>query len=318
MSVGPYWWPNPAKPDGLPYIRRDGEVNPERFLYDNVPLNNLDSTATTLSLAYYFSGEKKYADRAAQLIRVWFIEDSTRMNPNLKYGQAIKGKVDGRGIGIIDTRGFGRIVEAIELIRQSPDWSIQDQEEMVSWFGKYLKWLLESEYGIDERDHKNNHGTYYDLLVISLAVFVGQNELVEEVLNKVAQDRIEVQIDPDGKQPYEISRTRAYTYSVMNLTGLFYLALIAEKRGIDLWSYQSPDSRSLKKALMYLLPFAKKEKKWPYQMLKGWEDNIQNLAFLLRIAATKYNEPKFEEMIDELPDVDKKSLRLKLLFPEKL
>ena len=28
LSLAPYWWPDPDKEDGLPWIRRDGEVNP--------------------------------------------------------------------------------------------------------------------------------------------------------------------------------------------------------------------------------------------------------------------------------------------------
>lgn len=127
MSLGPYWWPDTTKPDGLPYIRRDGEVNPERYLYDNVELKSLDTAVTTLSLAYYFSDKEVYAQNAASLIRIWFLDENTRMNPHLKYGQAIRGKSEGRGVGIIDTRALVRIAESIGLIGTSVSWAQQDQ-----------------------------------------------------------------------------------------------------------------------------------------------------------------------------------------------
>jgi len=315
MSLGPYWWPDSSQPDGLPYIRRDGIVNPERYLYDNVPLANLDTAVTQLALAYYFSGREKYAKHAAQLIKAWFLDKETYMNPHLKYGQAIKGRVEGRGIGIIDTRAFIRVAEAIGLISASDRWSQTDQAAMVDWFNKYLDWLVNSDYGVDEREHKNNHGTWYDVLVTSLAIFTGRNELAKDILQQVSHKRIAVQIDSEGKQPFEIERTRAYHYSMMNLAGLFQLALIAEKYGIDLWSYRSETGSSLRLALEYLLPFARREKKWPYQMIRGWENDIQTISLLLRIAAQKYNFPLYEEIIEELPGDNLNSLQLKLLFP---
>ncbi len=317
MSLGPYWWPDTTKPDGLPYIRRDGVVNPERYLYDNVALKSLDTAVTSLSLAYFFSDEEKYAQHAAHLIRVWFLNEETYMNPDLKFGQAIRGKVEGRGIGIIDTRAFIRVVEAIGLIGSSKSWSRQDQDGMVRWFSQYTDWLINSDYGIDEREHKNNHGTWYDVLVTSLAIFTGRNELVGKTLNEVPDKRISLQIELDGTQPYELGRTRAYHYSVMNLTGLFYLALIAEKRGVNLWSYQTEDGRSLRKALEYLIPYATKDKEWSYQMIRGWENDFQTIALLLRIAAKKYDHPGYEKIVNELSDINKNSLHLRLIFPEK-
>ncbi len=121
MSIGPYWWPDPAKPDGLPYIRRDGEVNPERQAIKDVDyLKNLNADVSVLGLAYYLTGEEKYARHAADLLRVWFLNKETRMNPNLNYGQAIPGKTEGRGIGIIDTKGLVNLIDGVQLLKVHP------------------------------------------------------------------------------------------------------------------------------------------------------------------------------------------------------
>ena len=37
MSLAPYWWPDTTKRDGLPFIRRDGDVNPESRLDTDSP-----------------------------------------------------------------------------------------------------------------------------------------------------------------------------------------------------------------------------------------------------------------------------------------
>ena len=84
MSIGPYWWPDPSKPDGEPYVRRDGKVNPERDTnaFDTTALESMSASVEALTLAYYFSDDPRYAQRAAQLLRVWFLDPATRMNPN--------------------------------------------------------------------------------------------------------------------------------------------------------------------------------------------------------------------------------------------
>src|SRR2546425_910942 len=116
MSLAPYFWPDPSKSNGLPYMRKDGQTNPEVNDYkDKEYMPKLCEVANTLALAYYFSGENKYAEHAARLLRVWFLDKATRMNPNLNYSQAIKGQNDGRGAGLIDSRHFIKLTDAIGL-----------------------------------------------------------------------------------------------------------------------------------------------------------------------------------------------------------
>lgn len=318
MSIGPYWWPNPATPDGLPYIRKDGIVNPERNKYDRIPLKNLDVNVSTLALAYYFTGEERYAEHTAFLIRSWFLDEETRMNPHLKYAQAIPGRTEGRGTGIIDSRAFFRIADAVGLIARSPSWTEQDNDALKRWYEKYLDWLLTSENGKDEAASVNNHGTWYDVIAADLALFVGKKDVACEILQKVPQKRIDVQIGRDGSQQHELSRTRAFHYSAMNLEGLFHLAFLGERVGLDLWNYKKGDVPRLKLALDYLIPFALREKEFPYRMIKGWEDDDTELMiYLLRVASIKYNNAKYENYINRLPDADKFRYRIDLVYPKK-
>ncbi|HEY0072554.1 MAG TPA: alginate lyase family protein, partial [Abditibacteriaceae bacterium] len=283
MSLGPYWWPNPQKPDGKPYIRRDGEVNPESRTSDTdrPTLEKMKEAVETLALAYYFSGNEKYAAHAAKLLRVWFLDEATKMNPHLEYGQAIPGVSSGRGIGIIDTRNLPEMLDYVALLDTSPLWNQTDRDGLKQWFSAYLDWLLTSKNGKDEADEHNNHGTWYDVQVAGIALFVGKPEIAKEAVER-AKTRLVKHIEPNGKQPHELARTKGFAYSTMNLVGFFHLADFGKAVGIDLWNFKSEDGRSLRVALNYLAPFADAQNKWPHPQIGGAEYQLTLLPLLKR------------------------------------
>ena len=301
MSMGTYWWPNPNTPDGLPYIKRDGQANPEiKGLRNDKDLENMIRDVETTALAYYFFQDEKYAHKAALLIRTWFLSEDTRMNPNLNYSQAIPGVSEGRGLGIIDSRNLPVLIDAIGLLQNSPNWSEKDQQGMEDWFSQYLTWLQESKNGIAEAQQKNNHGTWYDGQVASLALFLNKKNLAKEVLQTALTKRLAVQIQPDGRQTYEFSRTLSWTYSVMNLIGLFNLASMAEKVEVDWWHYKTADGRNIRQALDFMIPYATAEKTWEGKQIKVL-DAPALYPSLLR-AAVKYKNAGYVEVADKIAD----------------
>jgi hypothetical protein len=313
MSVGPYWWPDPKKEDGLPYIRRDGEVNPEYYDHDTIPCGQMADAVETLALAYYLTDHEPYASHAARLLRAWFLDAETRMNPNLQFGQAIPGRCTGRGIGLIDTRTFIEVVDAGGMLAGSKAWTDEDQKALKTWFGEFLDWTLESPYGRDEAATKNNHGTWYDAQVASYALFVGRDDVARRILREAAEKRIASQIEPDGRQPHELARTKSFSYSTMNLHGMFTLATLGDRVGIDLWNFQTADGRSIRKAVDWLAPFASGATDWKHQQISGLHP--ESLYPLLRRAALAYDEPGYEKRIAEIPKFDPKSERTELLWP---
>src|SRR6266404_1943826 len=303
MSQAPYFWPDPKSPNGWPYIRRDGERNPEiNKITDHRSLDQLESSVETLALAFYFKGDEAYAAKATQLLRAFFLDPATRMNPNLQYAQFIPGVNTGRGIGLIETRGLTQVVDSIGLLQGSKALTAADQHGLQDWFGKFLQWMLESKNGHDEAAAKNNHGTYYDLQVVSFALFVGKDDLARQVLQAARQKRIATQIEPDGRQPLELARTKAWSYSVGNLDGLIQLATLGELVGVDLWNYKTADGRSIRRALEFLYPFAVSDK-WKvqsqYQQLGEWQP--QMLFPLMRRASAKYTDQSFKAMMAKIP-----------------
>ena len=295
LSMGPYWWPDTTKPDGLPYIRRDGEVNPETRgeFVDTDAKNKLFSNVETLGWAYYFSGEKRYAEKALQLLETWFVNPETRMNPNLNFAQGIPGRMDGRGIGIIDWSGINKIISPIQILDAHAILPEATKTLLFEWFEEYLGWLLNSEYGRDEDDYSNNHGTWYDVQVVGIQMMLGKTEMARTRLEQAKTKRIVSQIEPDGSQPLELARTKSLGYSTMNLRGFLHLAFMGEKLGVGLWNFESEDGRSILKALNFLLPFAQGEKQWEYQQLGDIDDAIESLKTDFLMAAGIAGNPEF-------------------------
>ncbi len=301
MSQGPYWWPDPSKHDGKPYIRKDGQRNPEiNGITDHDQLHNLIVDTEQLALAYYFTQEEKYAKYAARLLQTWFLNDDTKMTPHMNYGQGIPGITEGRGIGIIDSRDLYKIIDSAIILQASKSWSAQDHAALKSWFSNYLTWLTESPIGLDEADEHNNHGTYYDVQVVASALFCGRKELAEKQL-ETTKARLASQLEADGSQPHELARTLSWNYSNMNLYGFLVLARLAEHVDVDLWNYETTDGKGIRKAIDWLLPYAKNEKAWTHQQIK--ERPYDNTRAIFGLAARKYKADAYGAFAEKLePD----------------
>jgi hypothetical protein len=296
MSQAPYFWRNPDTPTGLPYVRRDGERNPEiQKLPDHDLLDTMVSTVERLSLGYFVTGKAKYGDRAGEILRMWFLDPGTKMNPNLEFAQAIPGLNTGRGIGIIETRGLTRVVDSVGLLAGSASWSKSDQAGIEAWFSKYLAWLIESKNGKAESAAKNNHGTFYDVQIASFALFVGNRDLAKKTLESAKQKRIAAQVEKDGRQTLELERTKSWDYSVMNLEGLISLAKLGDQVGIDLWNIRVVDRGDIRKAILFLGPFARDSKKWPYKQIGAV--NPERFEALARRAGKKYKDTEFQKLV---------------------
>ena len=299
MSQAPYFWADPSKPDGLPYIRRDGERNPElKKIPDHDNLRSMAQDSRNLALAYYLTGNRAYADRAALLLRTWFLDSATKMNPNLEFSQGIPGVNTGRGIGLIETRSLMPAMDAVGLLAGSKTWSKADQEGIEAWLEQFLNWMRTSLKGKDEDSAKNNHGTWYDLQITDYALFLGNGQLAIDTLNRVKARRISVQVEPDGRQPLELARTNAFSYSIGNLDGLMQLAWLGQQAGVDLWDFRTADGRCIRAALDFLLPYAEGKFRWNYQQIGGFHGDA--LLHQLERAAMEYDDPRYESAVRQL------------------
>lgn len=307
LSLSAYWWPDANKADGLPWIRRDGQVDPasKNDQSDGVRLATFTARVQDLTLAWYFSGEQRYADKAVSMLRTWFISPQTRMNPNLNYAQGIPGKTAGRNAGVLDGRYFSiRIVDSLFLLRNNPAWTADDQQAINQWMGQYLHWLQTSPIAIKESEAKNNHGNWYATQVAGIAWYLNKPELIKQMV-ALTESKLETQLKPDGTQPLELARTRSFHYSYFNLQAISLLAVLSQKvDGQNLWLYKTHNGSSVLKALDFMAQYSNESTPWPYKSL---DKSRVRIIPLLSWADNGLGKPRYQQQIRsatfELPKV---------------
>jgi hypothetical protein len=255
VSLACYWWPNPDSEDGLPYIRKDGEVNPEtRTSKSDLPaLIEMAGRVELLSAAYGVSGYEDFAVSAIKQLDAWFVNEETAMLPHLQYGQMVKGRNTGRSYGIIDTWWLVRVVRAFEILEYSSAWTEELEAGLKAWFTHYLNWLRNSGFGQSEMRTSNNHGTWYDVQIVTFAKFTRQEYFAKEYLENITLKRLNRQIAFTGRQKHEIRRSRPAHYSIFNLSGWMELAGYGEELGVDIINRTSVMNPGLQGALRRLV-----------------------------------------------------------------
>jgi hypothetical protein len=282
FSEGDYWWPDPANPEG-PYIQRDGLTNPGNFVAHRQAMIRLSVHMPALAAAWLLTRERRYAEHAGRHLRAWFLDAATRMNPHLRYAQAIHGRVTGRGIGIIDTLHLVEVARALPVLDGSPALSRPESDGVRDWFARYLEWMTTHEYGIAERDAKNNHGTCWVMQVAEFARLAGRADLTAFCRRRFTEVLIPQQVAADGSFPRELARTKPYGYSLFNLDAFATACQILSTRSENLWAFELPDGRGMRRALAFMTPFIADKAKWPHKRdvmyHDGWPVRHVSLLF---------------------------------------
>lgn len=297
-----YFWPNPDTEDGLPFVKRDGVTYEVSFSQTDRPLRNvMDERVLRLGLAYYLTGNEAYATNAIEQIRIWFINPATRMNPHMKYSQGVPGIMDGSEWGSIDNWRWPQLLDSITMLRTSAEWTEADQAAIEAWFGQYRHWLETSPLGERYDLMWNNHATFYDAQRASIAIFTGQRDDAREILKESWHRRIDHGIEGDGRQRYELERTRSFAYSNFNLRAYMTLAAIGDNVGLDLWNHTAEDGSSIRKAIDYLAPYADQSIEWPHLDIRFSRSEIRPT---LHWAAIVYGDDSYRQRITGLEDYD--------------
>jgi hypothetical protein len=247
-SEGRYWWPDSLNMDG-PFIRKDGLAYPGRFIKHREAVSELGKTISTLTIAAVYSKEKKYTKAILEHIDAWFVKEESRMNSSLLYAQAIKGIVDGRGIGMIDLIVFINIANSIRLLEEKQLIASNELLPVKKWFSDFATWASTHPYGIDEKTNNNNHSTWWGTQVTSYALLAGNNKILEEGIEQF-KTQLEIQMNEIGAFPSELERTRPSHYTNYNLFAWTAYALLLAENSFEVWEYQSSNG-SIVKAIDY-------------------------------------------------------------------
>ena len=306
FSEGDYWWPNPNNPDG-PYIQRDGETNPDNFVAHRHAMVRFSMIVGNLTSAYLLTKDMKYAEAALRHIRAWFINEDTRMNPNLLYAQAIKGIVTGRGIGIIDTVHLIEVVQALIRLKEAGILPENDWNETKKWFADYLEWMSTHPYGISEMNATNNHATCWAMQAAIFAKYTDNNQILTLCADRFKKVFLAEHAAQDGSFPREIGRTKPYGYSIFNLDAMATLCHILSSPGQNLWEYTTSDGKNMQKSIEFLYPYIIEKDNWPYNHdVMYWDEWPVAQPFLLFAALNLHNNKYLDtwQQLEHFPVVD--------------
>lgn len=311
FSEGDYWWENPVSPDS-PYIQRDGMSNPNNFTAHRKAMMRFSQIAGILASAYILEHKKEYAEQAFKHYEAWFLHEETLMNPALLYAQAIKGRVTGRGIGIIDMIQMIEVAQSLRVIEKALPDKREEIKGVKNWFERYLTWVTTHPYGIDERNAKNNHGTCWVMQVAAFATLTGNQALLDTCVHRFRTILLPRQMDERGAFPLEIARTKPFVYSLFHLDAMATICHILAKR--NLWYFSLPDGRTMKRGIHFLYPYVADKRQWPFgKDVMYWEEWPVAHPFLLFGAMAFKNKswlqtwgnlnrfPEVEEVLRNLP-----------------
>jgi len=299
FSEADYWWPDPQSPGG-PYVQRDGLSNPDNFDGHRQALRRLSLQVPALAAAFRLTGEARYATHAGRHLRAWFVEEATRMSPHLRYAQAIQGRVTGRGVGIIDTLHLVEVARAIEALGDASGLAPAERAALGRWFADYVQWMTTHEYGIAERDARNNHATCWVLQVAAFARIAGRDDLVAECRERFKR-LVADQMAPDGSFPQETRRTKPYGYSLFNLEALTAIAQLLTTPADDLFRFTLADGRGLRRGMAFMVPFMRSRKGWPYPPDVMYDAEWPMRQSSLLFAGLALGEPSYLELWRALP-----------------
>jgi hypothetical protein len=300
FSEADYWWPDPKDPNG-PYIQRDGMSNPDNFVEHRRALMRLSVQMPALVAAWKLTKDNRYARAAASHLRAWFVDERTRMNPNLQYAQAIHGRTTGRGIGIIDTIHLVEVARAIETLKDSSALSWTELGTITQWFKDYLAWMTTSKNGIEERDAKNNHGTCWVMQVAAFAQLTGDQKLLDYCRERFKTVIVPNQIAADGSFPEELRRTKPYGYSLFNLEAMATVCQILSTPANNLFTFQTGDGRGFRRAMEYMAPFIRDKKSWPLKPDVMYDQEWPMRQSSLLFAGTVLHRQDYVDLWKTLP-----------------
>ena len=292
FSEGDYWWPDPVNPDG-PYIQKDGMTNPDNFVAHRHAMVRMSRIVASLTAAWRITGDQKYAQHAIKHLKAWFVDEDTKMNPNLLYAQAIKGRFTGRGIGIIDTLHLIEPVRSAQLLEKAGPLKGDDLAAMKKWFADYLTWMTTHKYGIDEMNAANNHGTCWVAQVAAFASFTGDEEKLAMCRKRYKEMLLPKQMADDGSFPLELKRTKPYGYSLFNADAMATVCQILSTKDDDLWQFTTPDGKSMRKGVAWIHPYIADKSKWPGKQDVMYWDQWPVRSPVLLFGGLAYDEQKY-------------------------
>jgi hypothetical protein len=262
FSQADYAWPNPTNRTGRPYIGRDGESNPDTFSDHRLAMRHMKDAVAALAAGYVLTGDDQYVRKAAEFIKVFFLDKKTRMNPSLPYAQAVLGASSGNAYGVIDTLHLAELPVAVRFLENSPAFPPAVDRGLKKWFADYSAWILTSTNGVKEMNNANNHSIACFVQLAAFAKFTGDEKLLERCRTRFKEVLLPGQMTNNGSFPRELARTKPYGYSIFQADNVATLCVLLSTTNEDFWKFQLPDGRTPKNAVDFIYPYLADKNQW--------------------------------------------------------
>ncbi|KAF9359994.1 hypothetical protein BGX26_010831 [Mortierella sp. AD094] len=319
-SLARYFWRNPNTLDGTPYLRIDGKPNPDMdSVWDYRLLRKMFRDCYYMGQAYFWTGDERYAEKIVYRVKEWFLNKDTYMNPNVKYASLIFGHDLGRAQGLLDMFKVFGMFDALKAIEGSKAMQAEPKliPDLQKWFTEYMKWVDESPQATQERNARNNHGTYFAVQYISILEFLGRNDEAKAMLEEAKVKHVGSQIRDDGAQPHETFRPISFFYSTFNLQGMVLLGIQGMTHDVDLWHHKGPIEEgvvrvnaktsynarvgggTIEDAIRYISEYGVRDlSEWPY--VDTGTRNLQDVLKMAKMASVIYGSDRWQEQIENL------------------
>ncbi len=262
FSQADYAWPNSTNRNGLPYVQYDGRTDTNNFEEHRMAMRHMKDAVSALAAAYAITGDEKYVPKAAEFLRVFFLDENTRMNPNLNYAQAVLGKETGNAIGVIDTLHLAELPMAVRFLEKSPAFDPAVDAGMKKWFADYIHWMTTATNGVKEMNAANNHSIAYFVQLASFAKFVDDQKTLEICRQRFRNVLLPRQMTNNGSFPLELKRTKPYGYSIFQADNVAILCVLLSTPKDDLWRFKLPSGVTPLKSAEFIYPYLADKEKW--------------------------------------------------------
>ncbi|MDF7776376.1 alginate lyase family protein [Sphingomonas sp. AOB5] len=278
LSIVPNYFPDPAKPNG-PWIRGEG-TNPDRMSnkFDIADLDRMSADVEILALAYYFSDNPRYATRVASIVRTWFLDPKSRMNPNMNFAHTVPGRENGRADGVFETQRVQRVIDAVGLIGPSGFFTADEGKGLEKWFSDYVDWLRNSTHGKGASIQRNINAMWYDSQITHFALYARRTDVVKSVAQDFSKRRLPVHFGADGSMAIESSRSRSLFFSIASLGAAYNVAEIAACVDIDLWNLEE-GGRGIHKSTDFIAKYHGNTAGWPFPESDKNRTDIDDLMY---------------------------------------
>ncbi len=251
----------------------------------------MSDSVRTLGLAYAFTGESQYAEKALDFIRTWTLDPVTRMRPT----------PPGKSIQISVT--MPALFYGADLISNYEGWNPTEKAGFQDWTQAIAADVRANGQG------NNNFSNWRTVMLASAGAFLHDESLLTYAADEWRR-LVPIQIQNSGsawagRMSQEYTRDDGLHYSTFAINAMMQTAEIMDNRGVNLYDYVhefetngAPNGTyaSLKLALDYITPYAIAPETWPYSQVT--EIAQRHSMAMYELAYSYYQDQLFLDAIN--------------------